>query len=430
MKSISKRIHRAIFLISLISITVMVLTIMIVNEDLEHTMLQVEFAEERNFFLGRQDKSVSAFWETANLTVVYLPAGTPSPSNMPVVFKGLAPVFSGEITRGANTYLVAIGPTDSGHLYIAKNITHFEDRESLFMATLGVIIGGMVLLTLFLAVFSSRRIVNPLRRLSEEISAVPVGQNMPRLSVNYQDTELYTVAETFNRFLDELESFVKREQSLLNLASHELRTPIAVISGALDIVEQRGHLSDADRTTIARIRRATDEMGANINMLLNLARRNTASAPKENVSLHTLAEQVVADLDALYSAKQRVTVIANEPVEVFADPAMAKMLLRNLIQNALQHTTHPIELRLSPGLIQVVDGGAGLSAEQQSILRGDKRLPQNPSSLGGLGLYIVTLMCERLQWQLDIAASTLSGTVIHVHTQPRNDRASAINGEA
>lgn len=420
MKSIAKRIHRAIFAVSLISVCVMVLTILIVNEDLEQTMLQVEFAEERNFFLGRNEANVPVTWETANLTIVYVPAQAPLPATMPAVFNDLAPDFSGEITRGAETFLVAIGPTEQGRLYIAKNITHFEDRESLFMTALGVIIIGMMLLTLLLAVFSSRRIVNPLRRLADEISGVPVGQNMPRLALNYQDVELHTVAETFNRFLGELESFVKREQSLLNLASHELRTPIAVISGALDIVERRDQLTEADRATISRIRRAANEMGVNINMLLNLARHSGTRAQTSTSSLIALTEQTLEDLDALYDAKQRVTLSAPAAIDISADPIMVQMLLRNLIQNALQHTTHDIQIRLSPGLIQIVDQGAGLTLEQQAILGGSKRLNQERSPLGGLGLYIVTLMCEQLQWELEIAETNVNGTVIHIRTE-KND---------
>lgn len=416
MKSIAKRIHRAIFAISLVSISIMVLTILIVNEDLEQTMLQVEFAEERDFFLEHQETNTPITLQTSNLTIVYLPAQAPIPANMPAIFNGLAPSFNGEITQGAETYLVAIGPTDKGRLYIAKDITHFEDRESLFMIALGVIIVGMILLTLLLAIFSSRRIINPLRRLADEISGVPVGQSMPRLTLDYQDIELYTVADTFNRFLDELESFVKREQSLLNLASHELRTPIAVIAGALDIVERRDQLSTADRATILRIRQATDEMGANINMLLNLARRSGTNNQKSVVSLITLTEQALADLDTLYDTKQRVTLSAPETVDVCANPVMVQMLLRNLIQNALQHTTNAIRVQLNPGSIQVIDQGAGLTPEQQAILTGSKRLHQERPSFGGLGLYIVTLMCEQLQWELEISETNANGTAIHIRT--------------
>src|SRR5690606_1882219 len=117
----------------------------------------------------------------------------------------------------------------------------------------------IIAFSLLLAVLSSRRIVKPLRLLSDRISRTPVGTSMPRMETDYADAELHSIAMTFNRFLDELESHVRREQSLLSLASHELRTPIAVMSGALDILESRNQLSSNDQATLARVRRACDE---------------------------------------------------------------------------------------------------------------------------------------------------------------------------
>src|SRR3546814_12735577 len=84
----------------------------------------------------------------------------------------------------------------------------------------------IIAFSLLLAVLSSRRIVIPLKLLSDRISRTPVGSSMPRMETDYMDAELHTIAMTFNRFLEELESYVRREQSLLNLASHELRTQI------------------------------------------------------------------------------------------------------------------------------------------------------------------------------------------------------------
>ena len=416
MKSIANRIHRSIFIVSVVSIVVMVLTILIVNEDLEQTMLKVEFSEERDFFLGRHQTSEPIVWETANLTVVYIPQGKAMPAKIPAIFDGLPEDFTGELKRGKKTILVHMGATEKGRLYIAKDITHFESREILFIAALGVVIASMLFLALLLGILGSRRIVTPLRQLSDEISNVPVGQNMPRIPLGYQDAELHTIAESFNRFLGELESFVKREQSLLNLASHELRTPLAVISGALDIVEQRDQLGAADKATISRIRGAVTEMGANVNMLLSLARRETSESPKHTVAIATLLDRALEDISINYDVRQRVKLIVRDPVEVSADPLMAQMLLRNLIQNALQHTTRAIQVRLLPGLIEISDEGTGLTADQQAILTGRKKLPQDGSPLSGLGLYIVTLMCERLQWRLQVPESTSSGTTIQIRT--------------
>jgi len=144
MKSIARRIHRSIFVISVISVVVMVLTILIVNEDLEQTMLKVEFAEERDFFLSRNPGNKPVFRETASLTMVYLPTGSSIPENMPAIFQGLPDEFTGELTPGKQTFLVQIGATENGRLYISKDITHFEERENIFMVALSVVIAGML----------------------------------------------------------------------------------------------------------------------------------------------------------------------------------------------------------------------------------------------------------------------------------------------
>ncbi len=94
------------------------------------------------------------------------------------------------------------------------------------------------------------------------------------------------------------------------------------------------------------------------------------------------------------------------------------MLLRNLIQNALQHTQQEIDITLRQGLIEIRDKGTGFSNEQKAILTGEKTVMPGSSSLNGLGLYIVTLMCERLKWPLDVAQTDATGTVIHLDISP------------
>jgi signal transduction histidine kinase len=416
MKSIANRIHRAIFLVSLVSMAVMVFTVLIVNEDLERTMLRVEFAEEHDFFLAHRPADEITRWETSNLVLLYQPLQKGDPDDLPKIFQGLPIGYTGELDRGDQTYMVRISPVEKGHLYIAKNISHFEGRERLFQAALGVIVLMVLGLSLFLAVLNSRRIVKPLQDLAENIHAIPVGQKMPRLSLSYQDSELRSIAEAFNIFLGELESFVKREQALLSLASHELRTPIAVVSGALDIVEQRNQLNEADRATIARIRRATSEMGANVNILLKLARRETRPEAHQPIALVTIVQQALDDLSSDYHVKARVTLQATAAINVYADPVMVKMLIRNVIQNALQHTLKRITVRLTPGLIEIIDEGEGLTSEQQSIIVNKKKPFADNAPVGGLGLYLVTLISERLDWRLDIAGTGADGTVIHIHT--------------
>ncbi|KAA0910339.1 HAMP domain-containing sensor histidine kinase [Pusillimonas sp. ANT_WB101] len=413
-KSISLRIYRAILTVSVISMIAMVVTVMLVNEDLESTMLEVEFAQERDFILMNHTGDDVLQWESPNLAVVFVPNDKPRPAVLPRVFRGLPDNYSEEIELEGETYLITIRTVDTGLLYVAKNITHFEKRETLFQLALVFIALIIIALSFLLALLSSRRIVRPLTLLSERISRIPVGANMPRMETDYVDAELNSIATTFNRFLDELESYVRREQSLLSLASHELRTPIAVMSGALDILEVRDQLNPNDRATLTRVRRSCDEMRDNVDILLKLARREQGNQVREIFDIITTAQQVIDDLKVSLHAADRVTLDARGALTVNSDPTMVRMLLRNLIQNAIQHTKGNIRVTISAGIVEIEDQGTGLTTTQQAILRGEKNLSADGLMLSGLGLYIVTLMAERLGWGLEIAQTDTIGTRIRL----------------
>ncbi|NYT49178.1 HAMP domain-containing histidine kinase [Parapusillimonas granuli] len=416
-RSISRRVYRAILAVSVVATLSMVVTVLLVNEDLEHTMLDVEFAQERDFILMNHTGEEAFIWDTPELAVVFAPSDDVHPNVLPEVFQGLPQNYSAEIERGDETYLVAVESVSGGVLYIAKNITHFEKREALFGLALIIIAVVILAFSLLLAVFSSRRIVRPLKLLSERISRIPVGPNMPRMESDYSDVELHSIALTFNRFLDELESYVRREQSLLNLASHELRTPIAVMSGALEIIESRNQLSEKDRATLLRVRRSCDEMRDNVNILLKLARRESEERVHEIIEVSPVARQVISDLKFSLNGTDRVNLTTVSELRVKADPAIVGMLLRNIIQNAVQHTKGEIDVMVSETSVEIEDSGTGLSADQQAILMRQKSLSNDGTALSGLGLYIVTLMAERLDWLLDITQTNENGTKIRLSPQ-------------
>src|SRR5690606_25355083 len=118
-----------------------------------------------------------------------------------------------------------------------------------------------------------RRVVRPLHTLTQDIRRIEPGSRISRIESAYSDQELAEIASTLNELLGALDAYIRREKSLISLASHELRTPVAVIAGALDVLEQRDSLGEADRRTLSRIRRAADEMRNDVDALLKLARR-------------------------------------------------------------------------------------------------------------------------------------------------------------
>jgi signal transduction histidine kinase len=408
MKSISSRIYKALFALSVISMLVTVITVLLTNENLEDVLLGAEADHIPPELLNAQHQQNLFIWDGSLNKIAFVPTGTPIPEELPAPFSPTDQHTKAEVILGDQTYLINVEQTDQGTLYWARDITAFEERESDLLLTVTAIMIGMVLLSLLLAYWSSRKLIAPLKTLSEQIASLPTGKKIPPLDLHYQDKELHHIAVTMNLFLTEIESFIAREQQLLSLASHELRTPIAVVSGALDVIEHRNQLSPNDKQTLLRIRRASAEMADNVDALLKLSRQDAQDIPIESIALTQTVQEIIQDTSHFYDTNQRVSLQA-PPSEVLliSNPVLVRILLRNLIHNALQHTSGPITITLEHTHIGICDQGTGLPVTRLSTTP-----PQKGSS--GLGLYIVTLLCEKLGWDLHIQHDA-NGHCVYIH---------------
>lgn len=412
--SLARRIFRIIFAIGAINVFVTMVAIEFIYEDVEDTIFSLEMAEERAFIERRITEPVPQAWHTALLSALYVPDGA-TDVELPHLFRNRPVPFSAEVMDGEKSYLISIDRTASppGVLYMAQDISIFEDREDFMQLAITLLCGGMLLLGLLLAWQGTQRAIWPLHALTGEIRRIEPGSRISRVEDGYRDAELADIARTLNELLGALDEYVRREKALVSLASHELRTPVAVIAGALDVLEQRGSLGDADRRTLARIRRATDEMRSDVDTLLKLARRGDPNPERGPVNLAHCVAEVVADVEACTpEARSRLAWTSPEPpVSVRADPALVRMLLRNLIQNAVRHTRGNVEIDIAPERLCIRDHGEGLPERARVRLDAD-RAPSIPED--GLGLFIVRLICERLGWTIRAEAEPGSGTIVEL----------------
>ncbi|MFA7681318.1 MAG: HAMP domain-containing sensor histidine kinase [Pigmentiphaga sp.] len=408
--SIEKRIRRTVLGAILITFFATALSVLVANESLEQALLDLDFQAERELVLDNARPGEILVWDTPTLKAYYVPAGVPPDSRLPALFRGFPTPFSGEVEINGATFLVTTDQVRGGQFFLAKDISPFELRETAFHRFLGLLGFLVILLGIILSRLTVRHLVAPLKQLTHQIRSTTPAAHIRRIPENHQDRELQEIALSFNRFLSELEAYVKREQSLMGLASHELRTPIAVIAGALDVLEQRG-LPPAEQAPFLRIRRAVDEMAANIDTLLKLTRRKSLVERHVPIDLVRLMGEVKEDLNRHGSASaERLTVTAAAFPTVTEDPALVKMLLRNLVHNATQHTEGQVKVRINPSSVEIEDEGAGLPPAYLAYLTDPLTDAAELLAFSGLGLFLVTLICERLGWTLQAEAPAGQGT--------------------
>lgn len=423
--SLARRLFRTIFAIVVVNVIVTLLAVEFIYEDVEETILRLELDQERAFLEKRIAGPHIQEWRTALLTATFVPDGS-TWLDRPSVFFGRDVPFFEEVEFGDASYLISIYRTHSppGVFYLSRDISILEDRESatqIWMAVLGL---GVVVLGFLLARVGTQRVVRPLQSLARHIAHIEPGTSLAQLTTRYDDEELSEIAGTLNALLVSLDDYVRREKSLVSLASHELRTPVAVIAGALDVLEQRGSLGAADRRTVARIRRAADEMRADVEALLKLARRAAADEAAVPLDLGECLRAVIGELesgDPEQRGRLECPISPHTPV-VRADPALVRMLLRNLIQNAIRHTRDRVRIEIDTRDVTITDAGPGLPADILAHIA-DRDAHDVPEH--GLGLFIVRLICERLGWELRISRSDATGTAMQLLFLPEDGRSAA-----
>ena len=221
--------------------------------------------------------------------------------------------------------------------------------------------------------------------------------------------------------VSERERRERAEREFVANAAHELRTPIAVIASAVDVLEQGAKAVPEDRDRfLGMIRHQTARLGRLVRVLLVLARAQTRQQALrlEAVELRPLLTEIVAELDPPDSVS--VEVSCPDGTAVLAEPDLLAQVLANLAWNAVKHTERgKILLAARPSVngsvvIEVTDSGAGIPpAEQERIFdrfyTGDENRPGF-----GLGLPIVRDAVRALGGVVEIESEPGRGTTARV----------------
>ncbi|MCL1476338.1 HAMP domain-containing histidine kinase [Marinobacter sp. M3C] len=423
--SLTARLVRTLFfLIAATTATSMFIVEVFVN-DVEDTILRLELKAEAEYFTEQLQQGRFQNLKTAQLEAVFLPEGE-ADAVMPEYFQSLSLPFSREIEVGQTTLLIYGEQLEApdGKLFLAKDITIMESRENLVLLVLMGVAGLMLLIGFFVARTGAQYLIRPFRKLTHQVLNTVPGSLMEQIATDYRDQEFCDIAEAFNRFLFALEHHIEREKSFVKLASHELRTPLAVMSGALNVLEQRQSLSAADQKTLARIRRAMQTMRDDTEVLLELARSEAPEGNARTIVLQEIVQNTIDDLEHGNSAYSGRITVCNDShrTRIKTQPALVRMLLRNLLQNALRHTHAGVEVRMIKNKISVRDFGPGLPSkitEHLSAIGAPRAIISTAGEFSNttFGLLIVRLVCERLGWNLEIAQSDNKGTEFLIHFQ-------------
>ena len=269
-----------------------------------------------------------------------------------------------------------------------------------------ILLPVLVLITAVVGWLIARRAFLPVRQITDTVDAISDGDDLSaRIGLRRGRDEIHKLAATFDRMFDRLEQSFNSEKRFASDASHELRTPTAVILAECEYAKQNAKSAEDYAESIEVIERQAKRMSELITKLLSITRmdQGTHQAAFERANFSELSE-IVTDETALASGK---AVEVKKDIEggIYAniDVGLMTRLVQNLVENAIKYTPEgghvAVTLRRDGGelALSVADDGIGIAKKDLPHIY--DRFWQADASRGadrgsGLGLSMVKQIAE------------------------------------
>lgn len=311
--------------------------------------------------------------------------------------------FTGDVPKRANhtnTVCARLAVSDSGEVSMVLLISNLEPIKSLtgVFTFIGVIITGIMVVVCFIgAVIVSRTISKPIEMLSHSTERLAEGD----YSVVFHGggcSEIVCLSDTLNHMKSELLRTEKLRREFFANVSHDLRTPLTMISGYGKMMQEIPGEDNAENLQI--IVDEADRLTKLVNGILDLTRlqSGTYDLHRTTFSITESASELAEEFSRLFAGKANIEFSAKREIFIKADETLISSALYNLINNAITHSGDGAKIQVLQTAengkvrITVKDNGPGIAESELSGIW--DRYRKRSGSGTGLGLAIVKAAME------------------------------------
>ncbi|MEJ5208174.1 MAG: HAMP domain-containing sensor histidine kinase [Lysobacteraceae bacterium] len=388
-----------------------VISLFLADEVLEERIWGFFLEQEITQHLERKAADPDYRWQDTESVRLYSLPGRPPPPALSALPYGVRDDFWFDDHEN----VVLVQRVQGVDFILVRDITELKAlEEGLILSVLGLAVALLLVMGVLVA-RGLRRSLQPLSDLAGDISALSPDQAEQRVVVeDHASSELHVIANALNDYLYRQDAFVERERVFNNTASHELRTPIAVIAGAIELVLEKPDLPPTAREQMRRALDAARNVEQLIALLLTLAKDPARLArSNDTLRLHELLPDIIdAHHHLLHDKALEIVVDDLAPCVVEAPLHLVQAAIGNLLRNAIENSDRGrILVTLdADATVTIEDPGHGMTPAEISriykqIARGGRR------EGGGIGLDLLGRLCDHLGWSLSISSRPGRGTL-------------------
>ena len=223
--------------------------------------------------------------------------------------------------------------------------------------------------------FLARRSLSPVVEMATQAGRIGADNLHQRLQVTNAHDELGHLAQSFNSLLDRLDQSFEQQRRFMADASHELRTPVAILFGEADVALSQASRSPEDyRESLDILRAEAKRLKHIVEDLFTLARADAGQYPLvlTDFYLDELVTECLRSVRTLAAAKQiTISCDTSKEMPIHADEALLRRMIVNLLDNAIKYTPAGGHVSvtwesISQYRITVSDTGHGIPSELQT----------------------------------------------------------------
>ncbi|WVE34352.1 ATP-binding protein [Priestia megaterium] len=311
-----------------------------------------------------------------------------------------------------------------GTLEISERLSGLESRKDIILSIMGTVTAISVLISFLAGRWLSAIIMKPIVSMISTMEDIEQSGTLKRISIeNETSDEVYKMAATFNRMIGKLEENSNKQRQFISDASHELKTPLTIISSFITILRRHGTQDEK----IAK--EATEAIFLETNRMKNLTKTLLSLAELEDfehiemqpVDLVSLCATLVNQFRQVYD--RSIILHKNpQPILIQGDELKLKQVIIIFLDNAIKYSTDVIEVFLESdqhkAILRIKDYGIGIPEEDQPhvferFYRVDKARKRD-SGGSGLGLAIAKNIVSLHKGEIHIQSKEHVGTEIKV----------------